>query len=270
MVPEHDLADEHPLARVLVRERAPATVERVQLRLVDGRDPVRVPHRGIGLDHLVQVLRLEERLRDVDAEAVDAAVEPEAQDLLEVGLHLLVVPVEVGLVGREEVEEPLAARLVERPRGAAEHGRPAVRRASVAAGAEDVARAVGMVGRARARSGTTDARATCGSGRCRRAREARARAPPRRARRSRRASRAAGRRRCSPRRRSRGRRRATGRRASARSRRRRGRAGTRDASGSRSGRRRRRRPSRRSCARRSGRRRPSATTRRGMDAHRSG
>jgi hypothetical protein len=68
----------------------------------------------------VQVLRLEECVRDVDPEAVDAAVEPEAEDRVELVLHVLVVPVEVGLLGREEVEVVLAGALVERPGRAAE------------------------------------------------------------------------------------------------------------------------------------------------------
>ena len=49
-------------------------------------------------------------MRDVDAEAVDAAVEPEAQDRLELVADLGVAPVEVGLGGVEEVEVPLAVR----------------------------------------------------------------------------------------------------------------------------------------------------------------
>ena len=102
--------------------------------------------RGVlGLDDLVQVLRLEERLRDVDPEAVDAAVEPEAQDLLERLRHGVDVPVEVGLLGGEEVEVVLAARLVAGPGRPAEDRRPAVRRTAVETGAKDVTRPVRMV-----------------------------------------------------------------------------------------------------------------------------
>src|SRR4051794_6565548 len=64
---------------------------------------------------------------DVDAEAVDAALEPEAQDLDEVVAHLRVVPVEVRLLRRKEVQVVVAPLLVERPRGAAPVGRPVVR-----------------------------------------------------------------------------------------------------------------------------------------------
>ena len=146
LVLERDLGDEGPLAVVPAGQLAPAPVETVQLRLLERRVPVGERRRVLGLDHVVQVLRLEERLRDVDPEAVDAAVEPEAQDLLERLRHGVDVPVEVGLLGGEEVEVPLAARLVARPRRPAEDRRPAVRRAAVAAGTEDIARPIRMVG----------------------------------------------------------------------------------------------------------------------------
>ncbi|GGW94003.1 hypothetical protein GCM10010353_06680 [Streptomyces chryseus] len=75
---------------------------------------------------------LEESRRDVDAEAVDAPVQPEAQDVLEVGADLRVAPVQVGLLGGEHVEVPLARSAVgfddARPGGAAEHRPPVVGR----------------------------------------------------------------------------------------------------------------------------------------------
>ena len=51
---------------------------------------------------------LDEQRRRVDPHAGDAAVEPEAKDVLVLGPHVRVRPVEVGLLGREEVEVPLA------------------------------------------------------------------------------------------------------------------------------------------------------------------
>jgi hypothetical protein len=96
-----------------------------------------------------------EALQGVDAEAVDAAVQPEAQDVVHRRLDLGVVPVEVRLLGQERVQVPLARRLVQGPRGARRlelrHpvvGRPAVRRAV----APDVPVALGIVA-ARARRG---------------------------------------------------------------------------------------------------------------------
>ena len=95
-------------------DRAPA-VERMQLRA----------RRRLGL--VGQLGILEEPVRDVDPDPVDAAVEPETEDLLELGLDVRVVPVEVGLLAREEVQVVPARLLVERPGRAAEHREPVVR-----------------------------------------------------------------------------------------------------------------------------------------------
>ena len=53
---------------------------------------------------------LGEQRGGVDADAVDAPVEPEPQDVLELLADLRVVPVEVGLLGGEQVQVPLARR----------------------------------------------------------------------------------------------------------------------------------------------------------------
>ena len=66
-----------------------------------------------------------------DPHARRAAVEPEPKNVLVLGPHVRVRPVEVGLLGREQVEVPLAGRasLVGAcPRGTAEDRLPAVRR----------------------------------------------------------------------------------------------------------------------------------------------
>jgi hypothetical protein len=83
-------------------------------------------------------------VRNIDSEAVHAAVEPETQDAREVGLDDVVVPVEVGLLGGEEVQVVLLTRLVERPGRAAESRLPVVRRSAVPARTEEVAGAVGV------------------------------------------------------------------------------------------------------------------------------
>ncbi len=111
----------------------------------------RVVGQAVGLDHAVG---------DVDAEAVDAAVEPEAQDVAELLAHLVVGPVEVGLRAVEEVQVPLAGRAVGLGRRGSRRGRRRRTPSCSAAGRR----------RRRGRRGT-------GSGRARRCR-ARRRAPP--------------------------------------------------------------------------------------------
>src|SRR5690606_21167193 len=104
-----------------------------------------------------QARRLDQAARDLDAEAVHAAVEPEAQDAAELLVDLRVVPVEVGLAAVEEVQVPLAVVLPGAaggvgavahagPGGATEHRLPVVRRllpVLTPALAEDVPRAGG-------------------------------------------------------------------------------------------------------------------------------
>lgn len=68
----------------------------------------------------------------IDTEAVDPAVQPEAQHAVEVAAYGGVAPVQIGLFGREHVEVPLAVAAVRLldpgPGGAAEHGPPVVGR----------------------------------------------------------------------------------------------------------------------------------------------
>ncbi len=69
---------------------------------------------------------LGDEVDDVHAEAVDAALDPPAHHRVDRLAHLGVLPVEVGLLRREEVEVVLTARLVEVPGGAGERGAPVV------------------------------------------------------------------------------------------------------------------------------------------------
>ena len=71
----------------------------------------RAEHGG-ALGVVGQAGLLDEAVGDVDPEAVDAPVEPEPQDGLELRPDLRVVPVEVGLLGVEQVQVPLAGRAV--------------------------------------------------------------------------------------------------------------------------------------------------------------
>jgi hypothetical protein len=93
---------------------------------------------------------LDEAVRDVDPESVDPAVEPEAQDAAELGPHVGVRPVEIGLRRVEEVQVPLSGGAVglgdARPRRTAEDRLPVVRghvSMQALAVAEHVARTLG-------------------------------------------------------------------------------------------------------------------------------
>ena len=75
---------------------------------------------------------LDETVGDIDPEAVDAAFEPEPEDVEELVANLAVVPVEVGLLDGEQVEVPLPRRSVglrdPLPGRSAERRFPVVRR----------------------------------------------------------------------------------------------------------------------------------------------
>ncbi|MBG9885237.1 hypothetical protein ABE10_01270, partial [Bacillus toyonensis] len=88
---------------------------------------------ALGVRRVVgESLRLDEAVRHVHAEAVDAPVEPEAQDGAELRADLLVRPVEVGLGDVEDVQVPLTRRAVglgdPLPHAAAEDRLPVVGR----------------------------------------------------------------------------------------------------------------------------------------------
>ncbi len=127
---------------VRVEHRAPLGVDLVHVVAVEqrvgavDRHRLELRPRGKGLAEV-----LGQHVRDVDAEPVDAAVAPEAQGLHEVGAHLGVRPVQIGLRDVEVVEVPLAV-VDALPRGSAEHRLPVRRRLrTVGPGplAEDVA-----------------------------------------------------------------------------------------------------------------------------------
>src|SRR5256885_8969654 len=85
---------------------------------------------------------------DVDAEASDAAVEPEAVDLVESVANGGIPPVEVRLLREEVVQVELAGMRVKGPRRAAKGAQPVIRRAAIRPGiGPDVPIAMG--GRAR-------------------------------------------------------------------------------------------------------------------------
>ena len=105
------LADEDLRRVVGVRQIAPLPVDVVDLRPVPVRVVGAVRRRqdvlGVVAD-VGQVPLLDQAVGDVDAEAVGAPVEPEPQDVQELLTDVRVVPVEVGLLGVEQVQVPLA------------------------------------------------------------------------------------------------------------------------------------------------------------------
>ena len=104
-----------------------------------------VPGRVGGI--VPELVVLDHHPHHVDAEAVDAAVEPEAEDFEDCGLDLGVSPVEVGLGGEEGVIEVLASVLVPGPGGAAEVGEPVVGGAALGGGVvPEIPVIVGVVG----------------------------------------------------------------------------------------------------------------------------
>ena len=120
------LADEVLRFGVGIAERPPGAVDLVHLRLI--------PHRMVVAVAVVvgQCDVLDIAVGHVDPEAVDSAVEPEPQHVQELGSHLGVAPVEVGLGAVEGVEVPLPRCAVglddSRPGGTAEDALPVVGR----------------------------------------------------------------------------------------------------------------------------------------------
>ncbi len=153
---DRDLADEEAFAAVacgvLLAQGAPAAPHLVHLGLVPGERVDRVAGAGVGL-RVVGVGQfgvLVEAGRHVDAEAVGAPVQPEAQDAVELGGDLGVAPVPVGLLRREHVQVPLAVA-DPAPGRAAEHGVPVVGRLA-AVGATAVGEVEAGAGRAAGRA----------------------------------------------------------------------------------------------------------------------
>ncbi len=123
------LGDEDLVRAVLGKHLPPSAVDLV--------DVVLIPHRSVfdaaGLLGLPvgEIVLLDQAVCDVDAEAVDSAIEPEPEDPLELVDDLRIAPVEVGLGRVEEVEIPLTvvfAVVHTCPSGSAERRLPVVRR----------------------------------------------------------------------------------------------------------------------------------------------
>ncbi len=123
------LPHRHPVARVAVEQPPDVTQQAVGV----GRVQVGVAVEDlVGIVQVGEVGALEQRLHHVHAEPVHPAVEPEPQGVVHGRHHLGVAPVQVGLLGQEEVQVVLARGGIELPgRGTAEVADPVVGRAAV-------------------------------------------------------------------------------------------------------------------------------------------
>ena len=133
------LADDHAVV-VAVEDAAHFAHHIVHLVLVAGVDGLQAPVRVLAflplwvLGVVAQLLVLDQVVEDVDAEAIDAPVEPEAQDAEHRLAHFGVAPVEVGLLPEEGVVIELVGVLIPLPADAAEVGEPVVGRRAVGLG----------------------------------------------------------------------------------------------------------------------------------------
>ena len=120
------------LAQVVVEPR----LKRVMLRRKDVA-PLSAARR--------QPRLLGQKGNGVHAESVHALVEPPVYHVVDLPPHAGILPVQIRLLIREEMQVPLAAPLVVVPRGGGEEGDPVVRLPPVPAVPPDVVVAVGIV-----------------------------------------------------------------------------------------------------------------------------
>src|SRR5215831_3072461 len=130
--PEEHLANEQRVASGLAQR--PDRLDRLgAVRRVDVLELAELAGQGqrevAGRRRVVAQLRvLDDSREGVDPEAVHAASEPEAHDILHRGDDLGVPPIQVRLLRVERVQVPAAAYVVTAPGRAAEHRAPVVRR----------------------------------------------------------------------------------------------------------------------------------------------
>ena len=133
-VGQQDLAEQDPVTGVGVDEAPPAPMHLVYVVDVEGvpllhaRIARHVGRRAVAPRVVAQVGVFEEPVSHVDAKAVDVAVEPESDDVIEIVGDGRLPPIQVRLLGGEEVEVPLPAGVVSGPRRPPEHRQPVVRR----------------------------------------------------------------------------------------------------------------------------------------------
>lgn len=98
---------------------------------------------------ILEICMLDQAKNGIDAEAIDAALEPEAESVVHGCYDVGIAPVEVWLFGQEAVHVILLRLFVPGPGGAAKHGGPVVGHGAIWFGvAPDVPIAFGIVARA--------------------------------------------------------------------------------------------------------------------------
>ncbi len=130
------LGYEDPRVGIGVGDQSPGTVDVVDFAAVPVRmfSPARVLQlcacRDSATVEVGQPRLLDKRVGHVDPEPVHAPVEPELEDRLERGVNLRVIPVDVGLLGGEQMQVPLPWPPIHLdragPRGTAENAEPVV------------------------------------------------------------------------------------------------------------------------------------------------
>ena len=123
--PQRHLADHDPFALVVVEHTPNASQELMRARMLVGADDVEMSEL---VRSVRQPLVLSDQMDDIGAKAVDTTIEPETEDAVHRLDDLCLGPVEVGLLGEEEVEIPLPRCGVPCPRRPTERRPPVVRR----------------------------------------------------------------------------------------------------------------------------------------------
>ena len=119
-----DFPDQHPVA-VFIQNCPHVAHNGLRLGLISVED------RLAALRIVAEQIVLDQQPQDIHAEAVDAAIEPEAHCRVHRLADVGIAPVQVRLLGQERVVVELAGCGVESPRRSAEVRHPIVRRAAI-------------------------------------------------------------------------------------------------------------------------------------------
>ena len=122
-------------------------ISRMEVKLANIWRIARLPIRVHWI--IAELLILEQQPENVDAETIDAPVEPEAQHIIHCLTHTGIAPVQIGLLHIEQVQIVLPCLLVKLPGRAAKITRPVIGRTTIRCGVTPhvpVAFLVGMAG----------------------------------------------------------------------------------------------------------------------------